>query len=464
MKKMLSIILVLSMILSCAVPAFAATSDAATEGGFSFSLTDLVANEDSINAFKDAINNYNPENMPVPDSADINELLNSGALDNCNMMGISIDFLYNSTKEFAWGSLYELDKNGNIIFYDENGVQVPQSEGGQPKLAVSKGDLSLANANLNMYLRRIVNKLYAGVDLYTAENATKLTNIIGGLFYPDYNNQVITFSGTQSISEDDFYKTVVEKSGLGALIQTNWCDTVPAINFKPFLTLFGLSLSDVLDSEYKNGYILAEKLLKATVQKFISGGPINYILDFVWAFSRAYTSALYEPTKALFTLKINAGYIDYEEMKTFDGLINLIANNNNPNDTTKLQFIDTPTRRFGMAKDTNELFLYLLVYFNLNCRYKNNTEVVRQFNGTVQNLPLGQDYKNNLINIVNNLLSGRIDNLVDVLGELYVKNVEDVPGDIWKSIKVTLAKFFQQIADFFDNWFKILTGQKDFGT
>ena len=43
---------------------------------------------------------------------------------------------------------FELDENGNVLYFDENGVEVPASAGGQPRIAITKGDLALANAHV----------------------------------------------------------------------------------------------------------------------------------------------------------------------------------------------------------------------------------------------------------------------------------------------------------------------------
>ena len=247
MKKIVALILTLTMLMSCGFILPVSAAEAETDGGFS--ITGFLASQENVDAFKEAISNYDPNKMPAPDTENIDELLASGQLDNCSMLGITIDFLYNSTKTLQWGNLYERDSDGNIIYYGENGVEVPPSEGGQPKLAITKGDIALAKANLNMYLRRVLSTNYSGDNLFTDEIATLLTNMLGKMFYPNYVEQTVTFPGTQRVTEDEFYKTIVQKSGFGDLLQSNWCDQ-PKVDFTPVLVLFGLSLDDILDSEY----------------------------------------------------------------------------------------------------------------------------------------------------------------------------------------------------------------------
>ena len=459
-KKIISLILTMTLLLSCA---FVMPVSAADEEDGGFGVIDILGGQEGVDEFKNALNNYDPNKKPPDDTENIDELLASGALDNCSMLGVSIDFLYNSTDPINWGSLYELDEEGNVLFFDKNGVQVPQSAGGVPKLAVTKQDITLAKANLNLYLRRVITKNYSGTKLLTSEVATALTNMLGNMFYPNYNNQVIEFKGTQGVSEDEFYRIIVEKSGLGSLIQQNWCNQ-PSVNFKPVLVLFGISLSNILESEYGNGQILGEKILKSAIQRIMSEGPINFLLNLIWSYARTYEAVLYQPTKALFSLKINSGMIDYEEMKTFDGLINLIANNNDKADLSKMQFLTTPARKFALAGGTSELFLYLLVYLNLNCRYKNNTAVIEEYKTKIDNFKMSTSDKQYVVKIIDGLLSGRIDKLVDELGVLYVENIEQVPNDFWRSFKNTIIKFLQKIVDFFDNWFKVISGEKDYGT
>ena len=52
----------------------------------------------------------------------------------------------------------------------------------------------------------------------------------------------------------------------------------------------------------------------------------------------------------------------------------------------------------------------------------------------------------------------------EITPEIGVENIEKLPDDIRSSFRDAISKFLQKIAEFFDNWFKILTGEKEFGT
>ena len=174
-----------------------------------------------------------------------------------------------------------------------------------------------------------------------------------------------------------FYETIAEKSGLKELIQKNWCNS-PRLNYKPLLYTLGVNFEDFPAPErdiYDAKYV-SRILLSSIISSVMSFGPVNYLLDVIWAFSRTYAIFLYEPIKALFSVKISSGLIQEDELKTFKGLLNLIFNNNNSADTSKLQFITPPSRRFATSVDTTELFLYVIIYLNLVGKNGNNPTVI----------------------------------------------------------------------------------------
>ena len=435
MKKFLSILLALTLLMGTLVciPAYAADEviEEGTEGEVTEEpgkLDEIIGDITNMENFQNAvINSSSGFVFPEDGEEDINKMIAGGLIEG-EMLGLSVDYLYNGTGELFW-------KN----------------------VTVSKDDITLAKANLNTYLKRVLNEKYGGFNLYTMENnaasinATKIANFLGHMFYPDFRDVTIQFEGNETIREDQFYETILEKSGFADVLQYNWCNQ-GRFDFRPVLQTWGLNLGNVLESEYKDGMRLGKKLLPAVINKFMSEGPVNAALDIINTYSKSYLFYLYDATVALFTQKISAGIIDPTDLETMDGLLNLVVNNNNPDDTSKLQFVTLPTKRFKASKDTTELFLYIILYSNINCRYKNNEAVVEGYKGEDARV-------NSMIDV---LLKGDITEFVLDLSNLFAENITQTPNDIFSSLKNTISKFIQKIADILDQWFKILTGEAQF--
>ena len=424
MKKFISVILALTLLMGTAfcVPAFAA--DEEEPGMLDEILNDITNMENFQNA---VINSSSGFVFPEDGGKDVNEMIAQGLIEG-EMLGLSVDYLYNGTGELFW-------KN----------------------VTVTKDDISLAKANLNTYLKRVLNEKYGGFKLYTMENnaasvnATKIANFLGHMFYPNFTDVTIQFEGSETIREDEFYGVILEKSGFDDILQYNWCNQ-GRFDFRPVLQTWGLSLDKVLKSEYKDGMRLGKKLLPAIINKFLSEGPVNAALEIINVYSKSYLAYMYDATAALFAQKIAAGVADPEELKTMEGLMNLAMNNNNPEDTSKLQFATMPTKRFKAAKDTTELFLYILLYSNINCRYKNNDAVIESYKGDDARV-------NSMIDV---LLKGDLTEFILNLSNLFAENIGQAPNDIFKSLMNTISKFIQKIADLIDNWIKIITGEKEY--
>lgn len=429
MKKLISILLALTLLMGTfmCTPVYAADEENA-EGEDSGIIDDLLGDITNMENFQNAvINSSSGFVFPEGSEADVNEMIAQGLIEG-EMLGISVDFLYNGTGELYW-------KN----------------------VTVSKDDISLAKANLNTYLKRVLNEKYGGLKLFTMEGnaasiyATKIANFLGHMFYPNFTDVTIQFSGIETIREDEFYGTIVEKSGFGDVLQYNWCNQ-GRIDFRPILQTWGLSLDKILKSEYSDGYRLAKKLIPAVINKFLSEGPVNAAVDIINVYSKSYLGYMYDATVSLFSQKIAAGIVDPQELRTMEGLFNFVVNNNNPDDTSKLQFATMPSKRFKAAKDTTEVFFYILLYSNINCRYKNNMTVIESYKGEDARV-------NSMIDV---LLKGDLSEFILDLSNLFMDNISETPNDIFKSLKDTIAKFIKQIADFFNDWIKILMGYTEY--
>lgn len=470
MKKLISILLTVSMLLSFACVAQVSAADSAVQGGFNIETDD--AGLDS------ALENFDPNSI-IGSAEDVFTFLRDGKFDGIETLfswsaenskfsseiEYVIDLLYNSKSEIMWGAHVA----------DENGISI-------------KGDIALVCANANVHLKRILNQKYGGQNLYLKSNnsstkdaddyATAIASFIYNLLYPnggEYKVIDVQFQGTQTVSEDTFYGTIVEKSGLDDILQYNWCNQ-PYMNFKPLLNVIGVDLDNILDSEYLDGFRLGKKVVKHVIEKFLNDGPVNYFLDLIWAYSRAYGVALYEPTVALFNLKISDRVADtskqpmtVNDLKSLTGLVNFIFNNFTNTDTTKLQFMSMPVRRFGMAKDTTELFLMVFTYLNLNSRVSNNAQLLRNtdtFTEIFDEDAVGLAFYNSLFLAEYYAKDGTATDLngfKDSFTGMYQDAIDNAPTDIFDSIKRTLQRILKFIADYFDNLFKILTGEKQFG-
>ncbi len=99
-----------------------------------------------------------------------------------------------------------------------NGVAQHAAEG---TIKVSQNDFAILYGEMNDYLRRIINSKFNDVKFYTAENATKLANMLGHLLDPDFVDVQISFS-TLYVTADVFYRAICLFSGLTETLTAKW--------------------------------------------------------------------------------------------------------------------------------------------------------------------------------------------------------------------------------------------------
>lgn len=470
MKKILCLVLSLTLLLSSlGISAFA--DDGNDKMNFNFDLNELIT--DSINEvdFKKALENYNfngdiPDDCKTPEGQyDIEKLVTSGTASNVYMFGLSIDFLYNSDEKLLWAKLPACeDPYCTECKKSFKADSVPDKKcpdcGKALKINTIYNDMALACGNLNFCLKKIFNKYYEGNKLYTEENATKICNIIGHLLFTNYTDQNIGFDIPLVEDNEDnvnlFYDTIAEKSGLKELIQRNWCN-VPSLNYKPLLYTLGVNFEDfpAPDRDIYDAKYVSRILLNSIVSSIMKIGPVNYLLDVIWAFSRTYAIFLYEPVKALFNVKISSGLIQEDELKTFKGLLNLIFNDNNDKDTSKLQFVTPPVRRFANSTDTTELFLYVIIYLNLVGKNGNNPTVVSGFKDSINANSMFEDSdKKYLVSIVDGLFCGNLSELVPMLANYFVENISDLKDSMWQKFVKMIKNLIKNFIGVFDKIYK----------
>lgn len=468
MKKLLCV--VLSLIL--AVSSFgtvALAADGSGVGDFGFDLSELVTDKINEIDFQKALEDYNFDDSVLPEDYygedgqyDIEALIQSGTAQNVYMFGLSLDFLYNSTDDLFWATLPSSANpkctNCKKEFPKES---VPDNKcpdcGKTLKTENIRNDMALAKGNLNLMLLKIIKNHAEGNKLYSDKNATRICNFIGHLFYENYTDQTITFDvPVVEDNEDTFYDTICERSGLVDLIQKNWCSN-GSLNYKPLLYTFGVRFSELPapERDIRNAKIVSRFLLKAIITSVLERGPVNYLLDVVWAFARTYTLFFYEPVKALFSIKIASGVITEEELLTFKGLLNLIANNNDKSNTSKLQFVTPPVYRFANSRDTVELFLYLMIYLNLVGKHSTNPSAVDGIKGKItSNSELDSKEKDRLIKVTDGMFCGNLKDLVPELSNYMIENISEANETIWDNFVKFLKNFISGFVKIIDRIYK----------
>lgn len=472
MKRLLSIFLAVAMILTCCLGSVGAVyTDKSSETKY---LVYEDGNYYTVNGEQQTITlpgKYTYVDNTAYDGMDyINYLIEN----KVEVLGIPIDYLYNSkSTTFFWK---ELTTYSNVV--NAEGLPVD----------IAKSDIALAVGNINTYILRILKSNYSDFRMYTDANAVALINLFGKLFYPNFNevkvtkvfkdsDYIYTQNGVAYADEDVFYQTVAEMSGLSNLIQINWVDRGHAVDFKPLLSLLGVAEGTLLESEYFRGDKIAPKLLESAFLKILSEGPINYFVNVLVGLSDAYQLYYYNAIAALFSQKLNSNYISEDELKTLDGLLNLIFNDNR-NDPMKFQFAPLPELKLTNAADITEYYLYLFIYCNINAHYKNNATVIGNFKQDVQNSSLisgetttAEDGtviasdKERVIQIIDMITGNDIEKMFyeELLADLTTENFDNKFDEYKNNIKESLARMVKWIADWLQMWIKIFTGELEFG-
>lgn len=446
MKKIIAVILAVSMIFTCFT-----TNIFAAEG--SESLVDKITGSTDLG---DALEGFGPDdigNIGACEEADIEEMLQNGALNNVNMLGLTVDYLYNSTQPIYW-----------------------------PDIAISSGDLALAKANLNLYLLKLLKNQFgeAGSNkLYTAENATIITNFIGNIINPYHKD--VSFSGVGYSKPIDFYSAIVVNSGLQTVIDNYWCKVV---NFDPtaFLFVLGFDFDDdeMLGNHMRDADRVSRTLVRSVLTNLLHQGPINYLLTVISNMTKTYEEFMYPSIRGLMYQWIACGAISEDELKTVRGLFNLVVNHNDINNTEDLHFVTPPVYRFAAATtfssstnqvattDTTEMFLYMLVYLNLCGKYKvdgcfSNAEIVAGYKDKINaSQKLSDVDKGRLVSLLDCFFCNNAGGFIDMIDDIFKENISDAtnPDNIGNFFINMLTNFLKSIAEIFE---KIKNSFEHFG-
>lgn len=258
-----------------------------------------------------------------------------------------------------------------------------------------ENQFSLMRSNTNYIIKKVVDgsigdgKIYATQELANA-NAIKLSNFIGNLLYTDFHDiapDAVIIDNNVSMTDKEFFRVVTEQSGLDDVLQAYWVNA-KTFNVKDIMTALGVSTKDevILDVELTKGTYMGARILTDMYKSFVDS-PVGYIARLFQLFSRNYDGLYRKAIESLFSMKFDdisdrsrkegdsvASY-NGDELSTFDGLLNFIADCiyfkkvDSGVSATNFTFAPLPIIRLANAKDIDELYLYLLCYFDINRSY-----------------------------------------------------------------------------------------------
>ena len=419
MKKCISILLAVLMMFSCFGVIGAAettsTEESTSKKTVAESLNEMVGID-----FSNALNNPDLSTYESLREADTDIAFEEAMLNGVDCMGLSVNYMYNSKDPILWS-----------------------------KVSISKSDLALIYGNLNTYLLRLKKEKMTDYRFYTSDHASKICNIIGKLIDPAFNNNTpmkISFDNNPTTSEI-FYSTICERSGLTEWIQQQWIDTAKDTYYVALCTTLGMRLEDLPapERDIRDATIVAPLLVKSIVE-YKAMGPFAYLIQTIHAFTLTYTNYLSKAVIPFFQKHIDANKITEEELMTFKGLLNLIVNGNNKEDTEHLQFITPPSYRFAITTDDVECFLYLLIYCNLLGVYGNNKQVVQNIKANYNASPeYDETQKERIIAILGMLFEGKFAEVEPALSAISMEIISSVPTNL----KDMILGFFGRFLDGF---------------
>lgn len=465
MKKTLSIFLAVIMLLSCCSVVIASA-----ESG---DIADMIYSEESIAASEKALKKFAVNGLPEQFSFKFEERYNADNAkiwNNVSLLGMGLDFLYSAEGSFIWANLdvYQKDEKGNILV----------APNGNPVLAITRDDISLAFTNVNIYLQRIFYYLYGGIKIYNVNNAVALANLVGKILNPDFitldaENYKNLFTN-EVPSSNEFYRAITKLSGLDVIITNNWIPKGKAF-CEPVATLLGGGYIDFFDEYYTDGLILGSKILEGMVSKFLTVGPIDYVYDLLVAFtSEAYSLFYCQPILSLFSLKTARTDITEEKLTSLDGLLHLIFcdcdalenegcyGGNTPEHFVLYRF---PSERFKKTTDKTDRLIFLYYYLNLCGRYMDNASFAEELKVKIANtFTITSDHRAKISALVDGFLLGDFESAVDeAIIPLYKENIVAVENTLLDRIKNAFLVLMKKIADYFDYLRKLFNGEIQYG-
>lgn len=518
MKKFLSLLLALSLAFSCfSVVSFAGVSDEDDDDKRPQCVADVIDPiiSEITTAFSDSINQVGYTS--VKDGVKISNMeafIKANKTDS--MFGVTINDLYNdATNPFAWSNFRiclvgdnehkgsscsfksTYDKcsevlNGNRYEYEgkdqdkalfEKITEVKITVGDNVGhynyyFVLGKTELSLARANMNLYLKRIISNYWGGGKFYTNENIVAISNFIGSLINPNF---VLLEKGSRPIDDNvkmdayTFFGKIVELSGLGTLLDANWCKQ-SRVDFLPLMAALGVQTEYLLTGEKEEGYYVARRLLTDMFSEFFSA-PLSYVLNVLWAFSKEYSTSYLDAFKALFTMRrsqVGDSYTE-ESFATVTGAFNFLSEAvdsvlNKMNGSEKgdsIVFAEIPAKRIAIAQDQDEVFLMTVCYLNINRAYGNNETALKNvwssFENGVKNT-LTEEELSTVKSFYSDYVQGNLTMksfLYDMLDTVTNTNAGQFGNDIMNSLKTSIANLLKKFVNAIDNFVRIILGERD---
>ena len=424
MKKSISILLAVLMIFSCfsMLPALAAEEEDTTKKPLSDTLNEMVGID-----FAKALENPDLSTYESLANADSTIAYEQAMLNGVDFMGLSIDYMYNSKDPIYW-----------------------------PSLSVSRSDLALVYGNLNTYLLRMKKEKLNDYRFYTNEKATKICNILGHLYDPNFKDITISFDNNPTTS-DIFYRTVCERSGLTEWIQKQWIDPIGDTYYVALCTTLGMRLDDLPapERDIKNAALVAPLLVK-TIVEYKASGPFAHLIEILHIFTRTYNYYLSKAVVPFFQKYIDAGKTTKDELMTFKGLLNTISNGNGTK-AGRLECITPPSYRFAKTTDEVENFLYLMIYCNLLGAFKNNKSVVQAYKASVDaNANFDATQKERIKAIVGMMFEGKFAEAEPTLSNISQEIISNVPNNLKNMLLGFFGRFLDGFYSFFDKIYQAI--------
>lgn len=404
-----------------------------------------------------------------------------------------ISAIYNSGKISDVDTLFKVD-SGDETAYALDTLYNSSSTILWTNADCESGNVALAAGVADNYLKQMLFNKYYGGKMYQDENAdyyaTAIARFLYKMFYnfdateADMENIKVTFEGTQAVQSEVFYQTIAEVSRFAELLERNWLNRQPEF-YLPLVNALGLSTKDLLESDYTSGKQIGGKLIDTVIRKVIDLGVIEFAMVVFGDICANYEIKYRQAAEALLQIRINAlqtgdGNLSasQEVLSSFTGVMNLLFNNLDSSRTDCYQFLTLPESRLSKATADSEILLYMITYFNINSKHANNKTLLE--NGFSKVCSLFQSVYTTEKDI--NVLTGfyysvfladyrtidgqKVDTVAEFIMSFkddYKAVIDSAPDNIMANIRNSIIAFFQKIAEIIDNWYKILTGEREFG-
>ena len=362
---------------------------------------------------------------------------------------------------------------------------------------LEKGDFGLMRANSNNQLVKVIRTIWGDGAIYSSpkiatQNALKLTNFIGKLMNEEFDEidskDYKPFANKVRVTRDEFFEEVAVSSGLADLLQAKWCNA-KGFDVKRIMSALGVNVDSetILDSEITKGNKMGARILADMYTDFFAD-PVGYVTRLVQIFCKNYDTYYAKAIKELFSVKFrymmelstksnsdNLPSYTGLELDSVDGLMGFLADcvyimDGNLNEA-RFTFAPLPAKRFAAAKDTNELYVYVLCYLELNRVYNDNAVMIKNFiNNSIakfEELYFPADSEKRLEDIeavkivFNSMFNGEL-TLAEIftihVGLFSANTIENVSTNFMSTIKKAIANFFQNFLTAIDRIMNSLFG------